>query len=874
MRRSLQFSVALLCAVLLALALPASAATPTTQQHLANNSSANGTTIAKTMAAVSAHDAIVAWCLSGLQNDTLSVSDGTNGSYTEITGSKVSTAAQGTLEAFYFKDSAAFTPTVTCTTGNTNFRSIWVWVIRGQTTGTPLDIVSARTTSGTTVTTANFTTAFKNELILAAVSCTSTCSAGSGWTNGLADSPSGDLAEDKSLTSIQTTSASFSQSTNAAAIVSAVGFTDGLVDYTRNISDSVTSSLTVKACDGKHPCPGDGASFTDVITRGFTRNIADSATVVPNLGEVRDPQINWPQGWTTLSNTSLINVAPANGFNGDAYQFTANFAGIFNAWNGAIWDNSDGFLTIFGGGHTDYAGNEVYRIKLNARTGTDGTPTPTPVRVKDPDTPTTNGSGTCTETLASGADPNSRHMYDGYGFDPTRHQMLITGDSLTASSGSCTSNHIWILDLNTLTWSDKGALLPTGGQGKLVAYNAADDRYYIHNAKDLLVYDPKLGTVTSLTGTNGSDLNPGSSTGLPYLKAVIDPDDKVFFILGTAPGVGLVSKYIDISSGSSYTLQTATLTSCSGISSLSNFGMVWNPDTKKIVAYPHNGDTIYVLDWSTKTCTTHTFTGGPSANALSNGVLGRFQYMPQQKAYIVCTDVNANCRVLNDSTQNANGAGGTVTTTFQTSPAVSAVKNAGGTNNPVALSDSIQSAPAVTAVANHPIALSASLQSSPAITATAGRSAAISESVQTSPSLNASRGPSAVPSDSFQTSPAVAVQASHGLAIADSAQLSPGVTDNAAHSATIAESVTASPAVSALASHAAALSDGVQNAPSLTAQAAHQAALSESFQSQPLVTAGPAHSPNITEQLTASDSLSAIVGHPGTRRRVVVLGGM
>src|SRR3989344_1224004 len=77
---------------------------------------------------------------------------------------------------------------------------------------------------------------------------------------------------------------------------------------------------------------------------------------------------------------------------------------VMAAWSGGAYDTKRDRLIIWGGGHNDYGGNELYTFTLSTQKWT---------RIWGPSSgiPGSGGSN-CPETVGSG-DPNSRHTYDG-----------------------------------------------------------------------------------------------------------------------------------------------------------------------------------------------------------------------------------------------------------------------------------------------------------------------------------------------------------------------------------------------------------------------------------------------------------------------------
>src|SRR5881394_4000718 len=65
-------------------------------------------------------------------------------------------------------------------------------------------------------------------------------------------------------------------------------------------------------------------------------------------------------GWQELPNTKLQDACPPDNFGGQNYAFNFNCRMVISAWGGAIADTSRNRLILWGGGHSDYAGNELY----------------------------------------------------------------------------------------------------------------------------------------------------------------------------------------------------------------------------------------------------------------------------------------------------------------------------------------------------------------------------------------------------------------------------------------------------------------------------------------------------------------------------------
>src|SRR3954462_11614119 len=110
-------------------------------------------------------------------------------------------------------------------------------------------------------------------------------------------------------------------------------------------------------------------------------------------------------GWSQLSNTQLKSVCPPNGSGGGAnagYPFASQCGNVIGAWSGGIADTKRNRMIIWGGGHTDYYGNELYSLNLSNLSLTRlNNPSPINAPVQNP---------SCASVLSDGA-PNSRHSY-------------------------------------------------------------------------------------------------------------------------------------------------------------------------------------------------------------------------------------------------------------------------------------------------------------------------------------------------------------------------------------------------------------------------------------------------------------------------------
>jgi hypothetical protein len=132
--------------------------------------------------------------------------------------------------------------------------------------------------------------------------------------------------------------------------------------------------------------------FVGLGTRGAFQPTSALATAMPASRKGISPSL----GWSQIPGTKLQSACPSNSFNSSDYPFSDKCKNVVEAWGGAAADTLRNRLIVWGGGHSDYSGNEVYDLDLNTLTVN---------RLTDPSLPV---ASDCVESL-NGTTPNSRH---------------------------------------------------------------------------------------------------------------------------------------------------------------------------------------------------------------------------------------------------------------------------------------------------------------------------------------------------------------------------------------------------------------------------------------------------------------------------------
>ena len=328
-------------------------------------------------------------------------------------------------------------------------------------------------------------------------------------------------------------------------------------------------------------------------------------------GESIPPTIGWHQ----LTGTKMRSVCP----NVPSLEGALGCTAVTLAWGGAAFDTTRNRLIIWGGGHSDYFGNEVYALNLETAT------------VQRLNNPSPNPPTSCSNngTMPDGT-PVSRHTYNHLAYISHVDRLFAFGGS-TVPCGSM-GGDTWTLNLGTLQWQDMNPAGPNpdANYGRVTAYDPNTSKVYIHDANFLYSYTFETNAYARLS------LDQALSQ---EMTATIDTKRKLFIIVGA----GKVVAY-SIASGSNYARQTWNTTGATAVVQDTAVGLAYDPVTDRIVAW-NGGNTAYSLNPDTKIWTAMTYSGGPGS-ALSNGTYGRFADSPTSGAFVVVNSGDSDAYAL------------------------------------------------------------------------------------------------------------------------------------------------------------------------------------------------------------------------------------
>jgi Purple acid Phosphatase, N-terminal domain len=375
--------------------------------------------------------------------------------------------------------------------------------------------------------------------------------------------------------------------------------------------------------------------------------------------------------WTRLnSSTALkgsVDHCPPNNYNGWGYNFDSFCQGVFTAWTafGYTTASVDGACMIeAGGGHSDYAGNELYEMCPAASNGSGQAPGQM-VRLNNPSQPASSCGSI--DPLSGPTGPNQGHSYQFFVVAPNTNKLyrwsVIAG---TAGGTACANFNLWALDLTSVnqscapncsaSWTQ---ITPSGLPTTEVivsahaAYNPADGKIYVFEPFDqtengtVSVFDPVKNTWKKLNSL------PTNST--LYLDIAVDASQNLMLIMGssgdsTAPSGNF---WVDLSGADGYAFHHPGVdSSCSALAASDGPALDYDSVRHRIVGWPNSGNKLYfpTINKSSGTITCSSVSAGSTAgtdypqptgyDGGASETFGKFHYDSLNDIYVLHNNSN------------------------------------------------------------------------------------------------------------------------------------------------------------------------------------------------------------------------------------------
>lgn len=321
---------------------------------------------------------------------------------------------------------------------------------------------------------------------------------------------------------------------------------------------------------------------------------------------------------------------------------TVGCEGIISAWNSGAYDPIRRRMIIWGGGHDDYWGNELYGFDM--RTGAWS-------RLSEPSVVSdghTNSTFFNRDPLPDG-EPVSRHTYDGLEYIAHLGKLWAHGGS-RARDGRTTP----------LTWmwdEDDGWTQHRVGPGGFMlgsAYDPATRQVIVHTTESMHIYDIDGDQWRAVPGWGFPPLWP-RYTGNDK-TSVVDPRRGLFWSVGSrmvlvwniAEGHAVTDDWVTRGGGEYSNAERLgtnhpeqVFESGGGdIYNVSAPGFDYDSAADAMVAWPNQG-APYVLNLETREWTLGNAEGAPVSRN-SGGTFGRWRYVAAYNVFVLVNSVDEN----------------------------------------------------------------------------------------------------------------------------------------------------------------------------------------------------------------------------------------
>jgi len=328
-----------------------------------------------------------------------------------------------------------------------------------------------------------------------------------------------------------------------------------------------------------------------------------------------------PGHWLEIPNSNLDQVSP-----NPIPAGSTGVMSVMEAWSGGAYDTKRDRLIIWGGGHTNYAGNELYVFDLNTLQWT---------RLTEP---SSLDGWTDGDKEYSDGRPISRHTYDYIEYLPPPYDQFFTGGGAGLWRGGSDDNTTFIFDFQTNKWIKEANPTPNPGLGAITVYDKVTEKIWMHNAGKgsfLSEFDPK----TKKWKKRGSVWTEPDGWIDYYWSGAIDPIRRKFVAIGNG------NLYVwDLTEKGDIGNTKPVTTGNTEILSMQSPGFQYDPVSDEFIAW-HGGENIYTLNMDNMAwkkiapAPSNVVIPTPAAKA---GTFGRFRYVPSRNVFIAVNRVTEN----------------------------------------------------------------------------------------------------------------------------------------------------------------------------------------------------------------------------------------
>lgn len=393
----------------------------------------------------------------------------------------------------------------------------------------------------------------------------------------------------------------------AGADTTAASTTGATASADTGSSDGSDGSSTggTPMCTADDDCPAN--TYCDLPT-GMCRCDPRTSTCLQDVP---------PGHWLELDGTAMADVFPP------PETVPGSPAAIVLAWSGGVYDRDRNRMVVWGGGHADYSGNEIYAFDLEALAWS---------RLNDP-SPDVGGdeaSGYYPDGL-----PRSRHTYDYLVYVPELGAMCSAGGAGLWMSGQIGVANFDCFDFATQQWSSR-APAPEGTIAGIADYDPETGRVaYVlgPQLRYLAQYDSGADAWTS----HGDNFTNGG-LGLA-LTGRVHPTARRF----VAVGGGTVYTW-DLDAPGNIAESTVALADPPPGFDRANPGLDYAAPVDRIVWWG-GGTSLWSLDLDGMTWVEHPAAAENTVvppEPVANGTYGRFRYAIASDVFVLVNEATQN----------------------------------------------------------------------------------------------------------------------------------------------------------------------------------------------------------------------------------------
>lgn len=324
-----------------------------------------------------------------------------------------------------------------------------------------------------------------------------------------------------------------------------------------------------------------------------------------------------PGTWYEVPDSNMRQVCPPDTAEYDWSFFCSSAIG---AWSGGVMDTARGRLIVWGGGHADYKGNDVYAFDMASLAWE---------RIWGP-TPDAQIPNRGANEVYDDGNPGSRHTYSGLVYMPPPQDRMISSGGSLWQSGAYGSG-VWSYAFDDDAWTRMADGPGQMGFGDPMVFDPETGRVFRRANSRMFEYDVDADTFTGRAESDGGFWATNVSSAL-------DLSTRTMVIMG--------EERVDLYHLDTDTYEQGVTVDGANVIGGNSPGVAYDSQLGRIVVWT-GGQNVYTFDVQTRAFAEHTAMGAdPGPITPSGGAFGRFRYSPSRNVFVYVDGVDTNVFVL------------------------------------------------------------------------------------------------------------------------------------------------------------------------------------------------------------------------------------